>query len=204
MSRECRQCGKKIPYSVLVNGVRKNIQNRKFCIDCSPWGHHNTSPTKPFSNLIIGDGVLEKEKNCPICGVRITASKNNGYRKKDKKSNKYRMHSYCKKCVNEYSMARWAMKKIEYVSKKGWICHDCGLKDAHPVEYDFHHLDPTKKEGVFTKIRLWSKERADKEIDKCILLCSGCHRKRHIDKGYWEKLLKDFKEKQENCLTSEN
>ena len=28
--------------TVIVDGVKKNLQRRKYCLECSPFGHHNT------------------------------------------------------------------------------------------------------------------------------------------------------------------
>lgn len=46
---------------------------------------------------------------------------------------------------------------------------------------DFHHKDPSKKEGLIGVIvnNGWSKERILKEISKCQVVCSNCHRKIH-------------------------
>lgn len=40
--RKCRKCGNCIPNRTLINGVQKNLCNRKYCLECSPWGQHNT------------------------------------------------------------------------------------------------------------------------------------------------------------------
>ncbi len=45
--RACRKCGKHIPYQIKINGVYKSLQNRKFCLDCSPYRGHNTKPDDP-------------------------------------------------------------------------------------------------------------------------------------------------------------
>lgn len=47
MSRECKKCKKIIPNWIKVDGVSKNLQNRKFCLECSPFGKHNTSSIDP-------------------------------------------------------------------------------------------------------------------------------------------------------------
>lgn len=41
-NRECRKCQNIIPYWTVVDGKRKSLQNRKFCIQCSPYLCHNT------------------------------------------------------------------------------------------------------------------------------------------------------------------
>ena len=47
-NRVCRKCGKHIPYSMQVDGKKKSLQNRKFCLECSPWGNHNTKSDDPL------------------------------------------------------------------------------------------------------------------------------------------------------------
>lgn len=47
MGRNCRKCGKYIPVRMVINGQSKSLQNRKFCLDCSPYGSHNTRSDDP-------------------------------------------------------------------------------------------------------------------------------------------------------------
>lgn len=42
MARECRKCKNIIPVRIIVDGKQRNLQSRKFCLDCSPFGCHNT------------------------------------------------------------------------------------------------------------------------------------------------------------------
>ena len=41
--KNCAKCKSEFPYWVLIDGKRKNLQNRKYCLECSPFGNHNTS-----------------------------------------------------------------------------------------------------------------------------------------------------------------
>ena len=62
--------------------------------------------------------------------------------------------------------------------KGGRKCVDCGITSAGPI-YDLHHVDPKEKLfNIGAEIRKWSKE-LEAEVDKCVLLCSNCHRLRH-------------------------
>lgn len=47
----------------------------------------------------------------------------------------------------------------------------------HPAAFDFHHLDPTKKDVQITGSEKYSLRL--KELQKCIMLCSNCHRTIH-------------------------
>ena len=46
---------------------------------------------------------------------------------------------------------------------------------------DWHHIDPNEKDSNVSALlnNFRSKERILKEIEKCVLLCSNCHRKVH-------------------------
>ncbi len=66
-------------------------------------------------------------------------------------------------------------KAIEYLGGK---CMHCGGK-FHPSVYDFHHVNPSEKEGLLSKILGASWIKIQKELDKCILLCANCHRLEH-------------------------
>jgi hypothetical protein len=58
-------------------------------------------------------------------------------------------------------------------------CNRCPEADADCL--DFHHSDPSEKEGNLGWIisRGWSLDKLKKEISKCEVLCSNCHRKHH-------------------------
>jgi hypothetical protein len=89
--------------------------------------------------------------------------------------------SQCRKCFNTYCSERWTQKKIEAITYKGGSCLDCNI--SYPkfpyVVFDFHHLDPDLKDVDWSKLRLRSWDKITNELDKCILLCSNCHRIRH-------------------------
>lgn len=56
-------------------------------------------------------------------------------------------------------------------------CFICG--ETEPVCLDFHHIDPNNKDFTIGKNRSKSKENLIKEIEKCVCVCSNCHRKIH-------------------------
>ncbi len=95
----------------------------------------------------------------------------------------------CYDCIpdgkgNDASLIRRLIKE-KAVRIKGGKCEICGLEDESCV-YDFHHKDPKEKDfhlGDKTSTVKW--ELVEKELDKCLLVCSNCHRKihfRNIDK----------------------
>ena len=75
---------------------------------------------------------------------------------------------------------RWKDKRKQefYDFKSSLFCAHCG--ENEPVCLDFHHEDDGKKEvNIANVIACWSEEKIKKEIAKCIVLCSNCHRKEH-------------------------
>lgn len=69
-------------------------------------------------------------------------------------------------------------RKALAVERFGGVCHDCGGTFPQCV-YEFHHLDPSKKDWNPSQSLTHSVERMWKELDKCIMLCSNCHKIRH-------------------------
>lgn len=76
-------------------------------------------------------------------------------------------------------------KLLEEISKikESSPCMDC--KNFFPaVAMDFDHRDPTKKiAGISNLVKLNSKDKLFKEIEKCDLVCSNCHRIRTAKKN---------------------
>jgi hypothetical protein len=109
-------------------------------------------------------------------------------------------HNYvCKDCKNEYTKQHYSDNKSKYLEKakrnkkhnekiireyikeckKGKSCPYCGETDT--ACFDFHHRDVrTKLFNIAASIRLNKTLKLLKvEIEKCVLLCSNCHRKHH-------------------------
>ena len=68
--------------------------------------------------------------------------------------------------------------------KKTLSCTKCGF--SHAAALDFHHTDPSLKEGNVHRFAASGQyKRAYEEVKKCIVLCANCHRIHHHE----EKLL---------------
>jgi len=68
-------------------------------------------------------------------------------------------------------------RKIVQRHKRICGCLVCGEKEICVLDY--HHLDPKIKEENIGNILTNSWETIKKEIRKCVVLCSNCHRKHH-------------------------
>ena len=82
------------------------------------------------------------------------------------------------------------MTSIELITHKK--CTGCrklepldSFYDKHFSALDFHHIDPTTKETTVHKLLNTGTPTPEKivamrhEIDKCVVLCSNCHRIEH-------------------------
>lgn len=141
----------------------KKIED-KFCIKCNK----KINKTK-------------KENTCKWCRPRLCArckiplnSNNTFYREKSRD----KLSSFCKKCFSIMHKEKISNRKKENVKIKGGKCIRCGY-DKCLQALEFHHLIPEEKEFNYSEYRDFNKEKLLKELDKCILLCSNCHREEH-------------------------
>ena len=169
--KTCKKCGGKFPNRALIDGKPLNLQARSYCLVCSPPGAYNHS-RKQLSRYQEIDG--KKCKECHKCHTWQTL-------------NRFHMHkgypgTLCKSCRSTNDYQRGMSLKQEAVRYKGGKCIDCG--GVFPeCAYDFHHLDPTQKDFGIMKNKYATITDIKDELDKCVLLCSNCHRGRHYDKA---------------------
>jgi predicted transcriptional regulator len=122
--------------------------------------------------------IADNEKYCSMCD---TIKLKDEFYKINKNSEK--LQSKCKKCNHKLVGKRFKLIKIKMLEYKGNQCVDCGLhvKDTYPCVFDFHHLDPNEKDKDYYSLRNKKWDEITLELDKCVILCSNCHRIRHSD-----------------------
>lgn len=156
--KKCIKCYVEIPTTVLIDGNRRNLQNRKYCLDCSPFGSHNT---KKHIDAVTKIGT---ECECQICNKKYVF--------------KHKGHTttICASCQTTQARRKFKKKCVEY---KGGKCQKCEYKE-YVEAMEFHHVDPNEKDfGISNKNRKW--ELVKTELDKCHLLCCRCHREVHAE-----------------------
>jgi hypothetical protein len=126
-----------------------------------------------------------------------------GQEKSEEEFYKGKKIPYCIPCTkNQYYERMYHFKK-QCVDYKGGKCVDCGY-DKCIACFDFHHLDSNEKDfniGNKNGARTFTEE-IRKELDKCVLLCSNCHRERHAK--YVEINYDEFLEKKTKRQNSES
>ena len=159
----CKQCDKPIPATITINGKLRNLCSRKFCLECSPFGSHNTRDlTKPRAL----PRSQRPNRICALCkgqepAVTFYQTSNS---------------NYCKKCFTRWKHERDTRVKKKAIEYKGGKCQRCGFV-GHYAVFDFHHLRDKEMNWRMMCNSGW--ERARPELDKCELLCSNCHRLEH-------------------------
>lgn len=134
---------------ILIDGKWRHLQRRKYCLECSPFGKHNTRP------LI----AVSKTKTCLECGRIMKSSRRN----------------FCEACNTSKQRRR---KKEILISYKGGKCEFCGY-DKCISNLSFHHIDPRKKDfSISLKIDK-AIDALKKEVNKCLLVCCRCHGEIH-------------------------
>ena len=163
--KKCLLCGTEIPNWITIDGVQKNISKRTYCVECSPWGQHNTKQlNKPVNSQIPETKICVKcKQEKPIHEFR--------------RKGKYRQ-SYCKPCMYKYQIERWIEIKKKAIEYKGGICIRCGYNKCYGA-LKFHHRDPEEKDAMWHQLRLRSWKAIQYELDKCDLLCGNCHDEVH-------------------------
>lgn len=85
----------------------------------------------------------------------------------------------CTKCRSESVSKRRRVVKQKAIDYLGGKCSKCGYSKCNAA-LEFHHKDPTQKDfGIASKGATMSWDKMRVELDKCILVCSNCHREIH-------------------------
>lgn len=128
----------------------------KLCISC----RETKDVSEFYPSKIHTDGLFPYCRMCNIIKTRL-------YYKE-----KYKQKAYEK---NITSRDKLRLLVESYKTK----CSKCGEERKYCL--DFHHRDGEEKESAIAQIpyRHFSIERAKKEIEKCDIVCSNCHRELH-------------------------
>jgi 5-methylcytosine-specific restriction endonuclease McrA len=71
----------------------------------------------------------------------------------------------------KYHLDRYHSRRREAIEKLGGKCVECDSVE----QLEFDHIDPSTKEFCIGTLWGVARDRFDKEIEKCQLLCKPCH-----------------------------
>lgn len=163
--KNCMKCNSEFPNWIKINGKSHNLNNRKFCLECSPFKSHNTK------NLVLFE-LKQTKKICPKC--KIEKPVEDFYRRR----NDANCSTHCKLCTTISTRERQRGVKQKAVDYLGGKCSVCNY-DKYIGALEFHHIDPLQKDFTIADLKLSSFERIKFELDKCLLVCANCHREIH-------------------------
>lgn len=166
----CKNSANKTPKTKICEKCKKQftsengkirLRKRKYCLDCSPFKKQKVNSD---DYLICSKCKKERTRN------EFYWFKTKPDIKKDKR---------CKKCCWQQEYIRKRKIKQELIDYAGGKCKICGYnKSTYALE--FHHLNTNEKDFSISGKILSPTIKA--EIDKCILVCSNCHREIHEKK----------------------
>jgi 5-methylcytosine-specific restriction endonuclease McrA len=133
--------------------------------------HQVEFPNKPFNE--IGKKDYGESRVCPRCNQNCNITEFYNRRGKENSS------VYCKKCTGLQTVERQRKLKKQMVDYKGGKCERCGY-DKYIGALEFHHLNPEEKDFSLSQLKTYSFNHVIvEELNKCILVCSNCHREIH-------------------------
>ena len=121
---------------------------------------HRTTVSKWLKSFDI---VKQKTKNqnCVLCDKFLDDNPRN--------------RKCCASCTTRLRRYRLKKQAVEY---KGGVCEKCGYNKSLAA-LEFHHIDPNEKDFAIANMNHKSWSFIKKELDKCVMLCSNCHREEH-------------------------
>ena len=98
-----------------------------------------------------------------------------------RKTATYRYQAHCKDCQDNDKQKRYDLNKSVVWELKNNPCTDCN-EIFHPAAMDFDHINEAEKSFNPSE---YDRNLTDilKEIDKCELVCSNCHRIRTYNRN---------------------
>jgi hypothetical protein len=144
----------------------------------------------------------ERMRVCAACCESKPETQFN-WRRKDKGW----LQGYCKSCQSDSGVRHYLAHKERFHTRKKkakrlhleqflkWLsehpCIDCG--ETEPILLDCDHVRGTKKFNIgFMVSNLMPWEKIEKELDKCVVRCIVCHRRKTaVEQGWGRLLLQD-------------
>ena len=156
---KCRECNELFFQIIYIDGKKKNLQRRKFCLKCSPYGLHNTKKSL---------------KRVEYVSLRSLSGRDYSLRSAESKRifNQYTYMGQLKRAIT---------RKLQLMAEYEYKCSVCGYNKC-PEALEFHHKNPEEKTFNINRINLSCKSMDEciAESKKCLLLCANCHRELHF------------------------
>lgn len=163
MKMICKKCGKFFKVRQIIDGKVRIFNSRHYCLDCKPFGKKGKFRSSPTE-----EGLEYINKKCTICGREYK------YHYRSKQGHTL---TKCNSCLVNGRKYEVKKRMVEY---KGGKCSICGY-DKCNTALEFHHVDSDSKVSILGGYHSRSWDFLKAELDKCVLVCSNCHREIHAN-----------------------
>lgn len=121
----CRKCPNNIPSSILIEGKRRILSNRKYCLTCSPWGQHNT-------RILDGDPLKRKSREARDKNIECVIA----YRQRTKLKAIAYKGGKCERCPYDRCVSALTFHHLDPSQKDFTISHSTRRWEVIQVELD--------------------------------------------------------------------
>ena len=157
----CHECGKTLDIGSFPDHEKSKGTKRRQCSDCYKVKRANTRKKNPEADRKSKRDYYQRNKDKII-------QKNSEYAKLNKDKVKTWSKRFKKKKQKEFQEFKKTLK-----------CSICGY-DKNPKAIDLHHVDPSKKYKLTSRL-IGCTNKLKEELEKCVPICSNCHREIHND-----------------------
>jgi hypothetical protein len=186
--KTCIKCQKQFPNSIKVDGKNKNLQRRKYCLECSPYGKHNTIKLD-----------LVSQGNCLSCENKLKGNQTMYCSKKCK-------FDYRKKNLGNYPISCKIknLKEIQNLYDTGLSWREVALKFglSPSLVFSYSASGNLKSRSVSESLKLSKKNKNQKHSNESKTKISEARKKwlkENPDKHNWS-----FKTKHHSSIPCEN
>jgi len=125
----CKKCKNKFPINIIIDNKKRNVCGRKYCLDCSPFGSHNTSSRLETST---GDRLKDRKR---------WSKYNSEYVLQQRQKHKLKLFEYkgakCEKCgYNKPIMGAYEFHHLDPTKKSYTISSTHRSWDIAKAEVD--------------------------------------------------------------------
>ena len=179
---ECQECGRAT--NKLPNQIKKTKRN--FCSrSCAAKYNNRLHPKRQMQGecKVCNIPVRKSATYCKECAetkpwVKVNAERHPKTARNCRHCNKEFLAVkgiQCPACVTNRRRFKIKEDAIQY---KGGCCFICKYNRCKR-SLTFHHVNEKEKSFSISGGHCYSKEKIQKELDKCVLLCHNCHMEVH-------------------------
>lgn len=155
VDKVCEACGAPFAKRQVIGDRLRFLYRRRFCLNCSPFGTHNTSKRPP--------GIDQPEE----------------LREFRRRRKHRRRHAELDASGGHATVEHRRRRKLRAIEYMGRTCQACA-RDGVPAIFEFHHRDAAEKSFGISHTGIPHKwETVIAELAKCVMLCANCHREVH-------------------------